>query len=151
MLFGRTTYKEALEQAPHLVATGETHIYLEKGDVTFAWHNVSDVEAGGAVCLNIPTEVYLIAHQAGLFLYYPVDFAGPDANGGRVPLIDREYLWEVMLKLPIEARRKFAGLLEARVLPIMAQRTKETRDAFKSQWDSEDRVRGLISFGQQDA
>lgn len=151
MLFGRATYKEALEKAEHLIALGETRVHLEKGDATFPWHNVSDVEEGGAVRLSGPTGVYPIVRQAGLSLYYPIDFEGRDANGRGVSLFDREYLREVMLKLPMPARRKFAELLERRVLPIMAQRTKEIREAFKSQNDSEDCVRGLIYFGQQDA
>ena len=146
MLFGRTTYKEAVAKAEHLVAIGETRIHLERGDATFPWHNVSDVEESGAVRLNGPSGVYLIVYHVGLSLYYPIDFEGPGANGRGVSLFDREYLREVLLKLPIQARRKFAGLLERRVLPSIEQRTKEIREAFKLQNDSEDCVRGVDLF-----
>lgn len=151
MLFGRTTYKEVIEKAEHLVALGETRVFLDRDDVSFPWHNVSDVEVCGSIRLGAPTGVYLIVCIAGLSIHYPIDFEGPGANGRGVSLFNSGYLREVMMKLPTQARRKFAGLLEGQVLPSMAQRTKEIREALKVQGDSEDCVRGLVHFGKQDA
>ena len=146
------TYEQALENAEHLVALGETTIYLYRdraGD--FPYDKVTRVESGSTHRLSGPSSCYLFAEDAGLTFKLSVDFERPDANGRGVSLFDRDRLRALMLKLPDAARRSFAELLETEVMPGLVKRTREIRDALQEQADSEDCVRGLIAFAKEDA
>jgi len=66
-------------------------------------------------------------------------------------MFDRDRLRDITLKLPPAARKLFADMLEREVLPPLAKRTGEIREALRSQADSEDCVRGLIAFAEEGA
>lgn len=53
-----------------------------------------------------------------------------------------------MRRLPPPARRHFAKMLSTEVLPGIAKRSSEIREALNANLDSEDCVRGLIAFAE---
>jgi len=146
MIMRDFTYADAIHEAEHLIALGEDVVHLRGDDVQ--WDKIESVEVGGGYRFSGPINAYLIAHEAGLTLKWGIDFEGRDANGRGVSLFDRPRLRDVMTRLPLGARQSFANLLADKVLPELAKRTAEIRDALNQQWDSEDCVRGLIALGQ---
>jgi hypothetical protein len=136
--------KEALANAEHLKALGETLIYVHRGEDAFPYDKVSAVESGSSYRLGGPSSCYLIAQIDGLTFKLNVDFEPREANGRGVAIFDRDRLRDLMLKLPPGARRSFASLLENECLPGLAKRADELRSALREQADSEDCVRGLI-------
>jgi hypothetical protein len=143
------TVAEALEKADHLIALGETTVYLFRDAEGFPYDKVTRVEEGGTWRLGGPASCYLYAEQAGLTFKLSVDFEGRDANGRGVSLFDRDRLRDLFLKLPPAARNFFAEMLEGKCLPGLIERTNEIREALRAQADSEDCVRGLIAFARQ--
>lgn len=140
------TYEQALDNAKHLIALGHTTVYLRDGN--FPWAVACECEVGGAYRFNGPTGMYVIARVAGLTFTWNVDFERREANGMSYSLFDRERLRDVAMKLPEPARRSFAKLLRQQVMPDLEKRTAELREAMNKQIDSEDCVRGLISFAE---
>lgn len=140
------SYGEAIDKADHLIALGETTVYVR--DDSPPWHIAETVEVGSSYRLSGPRSVYFIGKKLGLTFKWSVDFESRDANGRGVSLFDRDRLREVMLKLPDPARLAFAELLENQVLPPLRERTAEIRGALNNQWDSEDCVRGLIAYAR---
>lgn len=138
------TYDFALTHADHLIALGQTTIYLR--DENVPWVAASDVEVSGSYRFNGPTGMYVIAKVGGLTFKWNVDFEKREANGHGYSLFDRGRLREVGQRLPESARLKFALLLRKQVFPDLQKRTNELRDAMNKQIDSEDCVYGLISF-----
>jgi hypothetical protein len=138
------TYEQALDKSKHLIALGQTTVYLR--DENVPWMVASDVEASGSYRFNGPTGCYIIANVQGLTFKWSVDFELRDANGRGVSLFDRDRLREVARKLPAPAREQFGKLLRDEVLPDMQKRTREIREGLNQQVDSEDCVRGLIAF-----
>jgi hypothetical protein len=145
-MYAEMTYEKALENAKHLIALGQTTVYLRDGN--YPWVIASDVEAGGAYRFNGPSGVYILAKAEGLTFKWNVDFEKREANGQGYSLFDRERLREVAMKLPEAARKKFAKFLRDAVMPDLEKRTGELRDAMNKQIDSEDCVRGLIAFAE---
>jgi hypothetical protein len=144
------TYAKAIENAAHLIAIGQTEIYLWRDDADgFPWDKVTSVTSGSSYRLNGPSDMRVTAEDAGLSFSLSVDFEQRDANGRGVSLFDRERLRDVSMKLPPAARAQFATMLANEVLAPMAARTAEIRQALNSQLDSEDCVRGLIAFAEQ--
>jgi len=141
------TYARAIELAEHLIAIDQTTVYL-RDDSFFPFDKVTGVESGSSYRLSGPSSCYLIAEDAGLIFKKSVEFEGRDANGRGVSLFERDRLRDVMMRLPDGARAKFARMLENEVLPGMQARTAEIREALNNQLDSEDCVRGLISFAR---
>lgn len=139
------TYTKAIRLAEHLIAIGDTEVYL-RDDEHFPWGKAVGVKSGSSYRLSGPSSCYIIAEDAGLTFKLSVEFEGRDANGRGVSLFDRDRLRTVMTRLPDLARAEFALMLENEVLPGMAKRSAEIREALNSQLDSEDCVRGLISF-----
>jgi hypothetical protein len=143
------TYAEAIEKADHLIALGETTIYLYRDKAEgFPYDKVVSVETGSSYRLGGPSSCALIAADGGLTFRLNVDFEESDANGRGVSLFDRDRLRGVMLKLPPKARASFAAMLEGEVLKGLTERTNEIREALRAQADSEDCVRGLIAFAR---
>lgn len=140
------TYEQALDKADHLKALGQTTIYLRDGN--YPWVVASGVEVSGGYRFSGPTGMYVIAKVQGLTFKWNVEFEKREANGHSYSLFDRERLREVAMKLPDTARRSFAELLRERVMPDLEKRTAEMREAMNKQNDSEDCVRGLISFAE---
>lgn len=140
------TYEQALDKSEHLIALGQTTIYLRDGNVP--WVIASDVEAGSSYRFNGPSGVYIVAKVQGLTFKWNVDFEKREANGHGYSLFDRERLRDVAMKLPHPARLKFAQFLRDAVMPDLEKRTAELRDAMNKQIDSEDCVRGLIAFAE---
>lgn len=145
MMYGRMTYRKAIESAAHLVALGETTIYLDENDPGLPWHKAEDVEVGAGYRFSGPSGCYIIARECGLTLKWSVDFEGREANGQGVSLFDRARLREVARKLPPPAQCAFAELFATKVMPDLEKRTRELREALNKQMDSEDCVRGLIA------
>jgi hypothetical protein len=143
------SYEQAIENADHLIALGETTVYLRRNETGFPYEKVTHVEAGAGWRLSGPSSCYLFAEDAGLTFKLSVDFEGPEANGRGVSLFDRDRLRGLMLRLPDAARQSFADLLETEVMPGMAKRTAEIRNSLLEQADSEDCVRGLIAFARE--
>lgn len=137
---------EALAKAEHLKALGQTEIYLYRDQPDFPYDKVTQVKSGSSYRLSGPSSCALYAEIDGITFRMSVDFEGVDANGRGVSLFDRDRLRELMMKLPDAARKSFADMLRAEVLPGMAKRSAEIRDGLRSQLDSEDCVRGLIAF-----
>lgn len=148
-MFGQMKYAEAVAKAEHLIAVGQTRVWVDENDPDLPWQKVSSVEAGGGYRFNGPTGVRLTVNEAGLELHWSVDFEKREANGQGYSLFDRDRLRDVMLKLPRSTRIKFAAFFENEVLPDLQKRTNEYREALNKQADSEDCVRGLIAFGRQ--
>lgn len=147
-----TTVADAIANVEHHKALGLTSIYLYREDPDFPWAHVSNVEAGGSYRLNGPSSVAITAdHPCGLSFRLSIDFEGQGANGASVSQFDRDKLRSLAMKLPADARRKFAQFLKVEVLTGLAKRTAEIREALNTQMDSEDCVRGLISFAQDGA
>jgi hypothetical protein len=142
------TYDQAMEKAEHLIALGETTIYL-RDDTGFPYEKVIRVEEGSSFRLSGPSSCRLVAVDGSLVFSLSVDFEDRDANGRSVSLFDRDRLRSVMLRLPQCARDSFAALLEEKVLLPMKARTAEIRKAIQEQSDSEDCVRGLIAFARE--
>lgn len=149
MMYGDMTYEKAIENAKHLIALGQTTVYLRDGN--YPWLAASDIEAGGAYRFSGPTGVYIIAEVEGITFKWNVDFERPEANGRGYSLFDRDRLREVARKLPECARKKFAQFLRDKVLPDLKKRTAEFRESMNKQIDSEDCVRGLIVFAENSA
>lgn len=148
MMLHDMTYEDALAKSEHLIALGETTVYL-RGETPKPWMVAQGVESGGGYRLNGPSGVYIIAKVQGLTFKWNVDFEGQGANGRGVSLFDRDRLREVMRKLPTPARKEFAKFLRDQVLPSMKLRTAELREALNSQCDSEDCVTGLIAYADE--
>ena len=144
------TYSEAIDNANHLIALGQTTVYL-RDEREFPFDKATDVASGSSYRLSGPSSAYIIAHDEGLQFKLNIEFEGRDANGKGVSLFDRDRLRELMMKLPAPARKKFAGMLAGEVLSGMMKRTQEIREALRAQADSEDCVRGLIAFAEQPA
>ncbi len=140
------TYAEAIEKQEHLIALGQTTIYLRQDP--FPWEKATLVETSGLCRFDGPVGCYVIAEVGPLTFKWVVDFEGRDANGQGVSLFERDRLREVMRKLPKMARRSFADMLRTSVLPDLKKRTAELRDALNKQADSEDCVAGLIRFAE---
>jgi hypothetical protein len=140
------TYEQALKHSEHLIALGQTTVYLRDGN--YPWMIASDVEAGGSYRFSGPTGVYIIAKVQGLTFKWSVDFEKREANGHGYSMFDRERLRDVAMKMPAPARYKFAEFLRDSVMPDLEKRTAELRDAMNKQIDSEDCVRGLIAFAE---
>jgi hypothetical protein len=145
-MYGEMTYEKALENAEHLIALGQTTIYLH--DENVPWAVASDVEVSGGYRLNGPVGMYVIAVVQGITFKWSVDFEQREANGRGYSLFDRDRLRDVARRLPEEARQKFATLLQEKVMPDLQKRTAELRHAMNKQIDSEDCVRGLIAFAE---
>lgn len=143
-MYGEMTYEMALKNADHLIALGQTTVYLR--DKNVPWMVASNVEASGSYRFNGPCGVYISAVVQGITFKWNVDFERREANGEGYSLFDRDRLREVARKLPEAARRKFANFLQTQVLPDLEKRTSELRDSLNKQVDSEDCVRGLIAF-----
>ncbi|MCK1322105.1 hypothetical protein IVA94_14635 [Bradyrhizobium sp. 156] len=139
-------YQQAIDKSEHLIAIGQTTIYLRDG--TYPWAVASDVEVGSSYRFNGPSSVYIISKLQGLTFKWSVDFEKREANGAGYSLFDRERLRDVMMKLPEPARRRFAKVLRDAVMPDLEKRTAELREAMNKQIDSEDCVRGLIAFAE---
>jgi hypothetical protein len=142
------TYSRALELAEHLKALDDTVVYV-RDEEGFPFDKVSKVVSGSSYRLSGPSSCYLIAEEQGLTFKLNVEFEHRDANGRGVSLFDRIRLRELMLKLPDAARASFADMLAAEVMPGMAKRSEEIRQALLEQADSEDCVRGLIAFASR--
>ncbi len=140
--------KDVLKNSSAYLAIGQSEIYLDDEDPDLPWSDVSHVEASCGYRLNGPTGFYAVARKDGLTLKWSVDFEKREANGKGYSLFDRDRLRSVMQKLPAGARRRLADLLEQKVLPGVEKVTAEWRDALNNQLDSEDCVRGLISFAR---
>lgn len=138
-------YVDAMSKSEHLIALNQTTIYL-RDETEFPWDKVTRVESGSAYRLGAPASMYVVAQDSGLEFKLNIEFEGRDANGRGVALFERERLRDLAVRLPKQARESFASLLANEVLPGMAKRTAEIREAMNSQLDSEDCVRGLISF-----
>jgi hypothetical protein len=143
-MYERMTYAEAVAKADHLIALGETEVFIEPEGAP--WHNVTSVKSGAGYRFNGPTGVWIIAQDAGLTFKWSVDFEGRDANGRGVSLFDRPRLRHTVMLLPPDVRPLFAEFLAEKVLPDLEKRTQELRDAMNQQMDSEDCVRGLIAY-----
>lgn len=141
---------DVLAKADHLVALGEIDVYLDDDDPDLPWAEVSRIEKSRGYRLNGPTGFYAIADKAGLRLKWSIDFEGRDANGQPVSLFDRDRIREVMRKLPRRARLELASFLETEVLPGIEKTTAEWRGYLNKQIDSEDCVRGLITYARQE-
>lgn len=141
------TYDEALANAKHLKALGETTIYLyrEKAE-GFPFDKVTRVEEGNLWRSGMPTSCYLLAEVDGLTFKLNFDFEPASANGASTHEISRDRMRAMFLSLPTAAQRSFAQLLEAQCLPAMAKRKDEYLAALNKQSDSEDCVRGLIAL-----
>lgn len=145
-MFDDMTYEFALTNSEHLIALGQTTVYLH--DENVPWIVASDVEVSGSYRFNGPCGMYVIAKVQGLTFKWNIDFERREANGCGYSLFDRDRLREVARKLPEPARRKFAALLRDKVMPDLEKRTAELREAMNNQIDSEDCVRGLIAFAE---
>lgn len=137
---------DALSKREHLIALGDTTIYVRNDD-DFPFDRVVRVESGGSYRLSGPASAYLLAEVDGLTFQLSVDFEQADANGRGASLFDRVRLRDVMGKLSAEGRRSFADMLEREVMPALGKRSADLRMAMNEQLDSEDCVRGLIAFG----
>lgn len=129
-MYGRMTYEFALENSKHLIALGQTTVYLD--DDNAPWVVASDVEVGGSYRLNGPASMYVIANVQGLTFKWIVDFEKREANGTGYSLFDRERLRDVAMRLPAPARHKFADLLREHVLPALEKRTAEFREVMNN-------------------
>lgn len=146
----RQSYTDALSKAEHYVALEQTTVYLDEDDDGLPWDKVSGIEAGAGHRLNGPTSFYCIVRHAGLEFKWSVDFESRDANGKSYSLFDRPRLREVVLKLPVSARRQLADFLDREVLPGVQKTSAEWREIMNRQIDSEDCVRGLIYFASNE-
>lgn len=145
-MYGDMTYEFALTNAKHLIALGQTTVYLR--DDAVPWIAASDVEVSGSYRFNGPCGIYVIAKVQDITFKWSVDFEKREANGRGYSLFDREKLRDVTRRLPEQARKKFAALLREKVMPDLEKRTAELRDTMNMQMDSEDCVRGLIAFAE---
>ena len=143
-----TTYQSALANAAHLIALDDTVVYL-RDEEGFDWSKVTAIDASNSYRLSGPSSMYVIAEEAGLTFKLNVEFEGRDADGRGVSLFERDRLREVAMKMPPAARKAFADMLARDVLPGMAKRSAEIREALNTQLDSEDCVRGLIAFATE--
>lgn len=147
-MYTHMTYQSAVEKADHLIALGETEIFIDAtGDVP--WTKVVGIKAGGAYRFNGPTGVWIVAQDHGLTFKWTVDFEGRDANGRGVSLFDRPRLRDTIMRLPPDVRPAFAKFLSEAVLPDLMKRTQELRESMNEQMDSEDCVRGLIEYANR--
>jgi hypothetical protein len=143
------TYARALELAEHLIAVGDTVIYIRERDGEFPYDKVSRIEEGNSWRLNGPSSCYLIVEEVGLTFKLNVDFEQSDANGKGVSLFDRDRLRMLMQRLSPIGREQFAAMLEEKALPGLAARSRELREAMGAQLDSEECVKGLIAYARE--
>lgn len=145
------TYAAALEKADALKALGQTDVYIyDRNSEGFPFDKVTRVESGNGYRLSGPSSCYLMFDEGGLSFRLSVEFEGRDANGKGVSLFDRDRLRDVANKLSPVGRAAFAKMLENEVLRPLAERTEEYRKALRQQADSEDCVRGIISFAAKE-
>lgn len=143
------TYRQAVENAEHLIALGQTTVYLYRDEAEFPYEKVTQIEAGGTWRLGGPSSCYLIAEEHGLTFKLSVDFEGREANGAGTALFDRDRLRDLAFRLSPKGRQLFADMLQKEVLGNLTKRTDEIRQALRLQADSEDCVRGLIAFARE--
>lgn len=147
------TYKKALELKEHLLAIGETSIYLRCGPELsqddLPWSKVTKVENGSSWRLDMPSSVRFIVDEAGLTFQWSMDLEKRDASGRGVHMFDRERIRFVTTILSSTGRVLFVGWLQRMALPALKARTAEIRHALSVQLDSEDCIRGLIAFASE--
>lgn len=144
------SYSDALANAEHLKALGQTTVYLYGDNAkAFPFDKVTKVEEGSTWRSGMPSSCYLLAEVDGLTFKASFDFEPSSANGAATHQISRDQMREMFLKLPAAAQRSFANLLEEKCLPAMTERRSELLVALNRQSDSEDCVRGLIALAHQ--
>lgn len=149
-MYKQFTYTQAVEKAAHFIALNQTTVHIDDAAPDTPWDRAHSIECGGSYRFNGPTNFYVIAEAAGLTFKWSVDMEGRDANGRGVTLFDRDRLREVARKLPFVARIELAAFFQDKVMPDLKKRTAELREAMNKQIDSEDCVRGLIAFFEEE-
>jgi hypothetical protein len=144
-------FATALEKREHFIAIGMTEIWLhDEDEPNFPWGHVARVESGGCYRGGIPTGARFLAFIEGLTFIWSVDFDKRDADRRSVSPFDRERVREIYRLLPPSARYTLRNLLESEFLPEMVKQTAEARAYLNTRADSEDCVRGLISWAEKE-
>ena len=128
------TYKEAIKNAKHLKAIGQTKVYL-RDDHDFPWEHVTSVEPGGSHRLDMATSVWFQAKDpaTGLVFQLSFDIEPYTANGKGHYEIDAHACRNVMSKLHGEARKLFSDYLAGCAAKVEAK-AKEWNEITRKQF-----------------
>jgi hypothetical protein len=116
------TYAEAIAKAPHLIAIGDTNIYVHDGD--FPIDKVARIEPGRSYRGGVPVDVYLVVEEAGLKIKKSFEFEDRSANGGELYQF-RDRVHQLMNKLPVDARESLRTHIREKLLPPMEKHRDE--------------------------
>lgn len=143
-------YDQAVKNAPHLIALGDSVVYLHDDQENFPWHLVNEIESGCGFRLNGPTGFYAIAKDpSGLTFKLSVEMEERSASGSSVNQFDGAKLKDIARKLPPQGKKALATFFKEKVLPEVSKRTIEWRSYLNKQEDSEAYVRTILSFTEQ--
>lgn len=143
------TYSQAIKLAEHYIALGQTTVFIDAKSAP--WDKATGVEAGSMYRLGTPVGFWITAEEAGLTLKWSFDLETRDANGRGRHQFAHAQVREIMGRLPAKAQKAMARVLAKEILPEIAKRTKEYREALAHQQENEDFVRELVAAATEAA
>ena len=132
------TVEEAVANAEHYLALGQTEIWLgHRSEVDRPWHLVTSMREGGSHRLDICTSVNFIAeHESGLQFRWSIDVEEEGSNGISAYKLNFPLVAQIVAALPEAPREQFRAYLsdcadkvEARGREFMDAATKQFGDA----------------------
>lgn len=130
------TFDEVLAKAEHYKAVGQTRVYLY-ADGALPLDRVTRIEAGRSYRLNVPVDVRLTAEVDGLEISNSYELESRDASGKGTHLIDTDRLHHLAEGLPVGVAAQLVALLRDKVMPSVAERTREIYEAYAKQLASQ--------------
>lgn len=143
------TLADALDKRDALDALGQ-EAWVKDDAPDLPWKLIHTVESGAEYRLNGPVGIRLIATVNSLNVHWHVNFERREANGTGRSDFDREHLRDVIMQMKPLMRHRFALFLREHVLSGLLKTTTEIRNALNKQLDSEDCVRGLIAYANEE-
>jgi len=117
-------YQDAIANAKHLKALGQTEVSLySRDDGEPPWHLATSCEPGGSHRFDMATSVWFRGEdpETGIKFRWTFDLEPYSANGKSTYEIDARGAREVLSQLPKEAARKFREYLADCSTKVMAQ------------------------------
>ena len=145
MNFSDTTYTQAVANAKHYLAVGQTDIWLgsatEKNFASFPWNEVTKIDGGGSHRLDMATSLWFLAkHASGIIPRWSVDLEDRSASGKGYYEINTALIEKIFPELPLQAQKEFSAILRkdaalllknAREYEEIAEKEKASAAIFK--------------------
>jgi len=138
------TYEEATKQADHLLAIGETEIFLHTNP---PWKIATKCEPGGSHRLDLPTTVWFSGQdpKTGLDFRWSLDIEKDTANGKDYYEIDVERIRYALRELRGYALLGFRTYL-ADCLKKVMEKGNEIQGYADAQFTEAAQIRDLVKF-----